>query len=129
MSEKYSWQKVLDELDICVRLLAVWVIMKGGKMCGRVVTRYSKTGGTTFVTLQLFGWAAKDGNGAGVFGHERMSGWGYDRTCMGIGEILNEHREKLKEDYGIELNGEYWEIANTWQKDFENAGYKVIRAI
>lgn len=129
MSEKYSFKRVLDELDICVRLLAVWVILKDGKMCGRVVTRYSKTGGTTFVTLQLFGWVEKDGNGTGVFGHERMSGWGYDRTGMGIAEILNEHREKLKEDYGIELNGEYWEIANTWQKDFENAGYKVIRAI
>ena len=47
MSEKYSFKRVLDELDICVRLLAVWVILKDGKMCGRVVTRYSKTGGTT----------------------------------------------------------------------------------
>ena len=129
MSEKYSFKRVLDELDICVRLLAVWVILKDGKMCGRVVTRYSKTGGTTFVTLQLFGWAAKDSNGTGVFGHERMSGWGYNRTEMGIAEILKENREKLKEQYGIELHGQDWEIQNRWEKDITATGYEVIRAI
>lgn len=124
-----NWTKILDELDTCAKLLAVWVILKGGKMAGRVVTRYSKTGGTTFVTLQFFGWAAKDANGAGIFGHERMSGWGYDRTGMGIAEILKENREKLKGDYGIELNGQDWEIQNRWQKDITAAGYDVIRAI
>ena len=127
--KSYNWTKVLDELDICTKLLAVWVILKGGKMAGRIVTRYSKTGSTTFVTLQLFGWAAKNANGTGIFGHERMSGWGYDRTGMGIAEILKENREKLKEDYGIELNGQDWEIQNRWEKDITAAGYDVIRAI
>ena len=129
MSEKYSWKKVIDEFVACEKLLAVWVILKDGKMCGRIAARYSKTGSTTFVALQLFDWATKDGNGAGVFGHERMSGWGYNRTYMGIAEILNTNREKLKEEYGIELKGEDWQIQNTWQKDFEAAGYKVISAI
>ena len=127
--KSYNWTKVLDELDICTKLLAVWVILKGGKMVGRIVTRYSKTGSTTFVTLELFGWAAKNANGTGIFGHERMSGWGYDRTGMGIAEILKENREKLKEDYGIELNGQDWEIQNRWEKDITAAGYDVIRAI
>ena len=127
--KSYNWIKVLDELDICTKLLAVWVILKGGKMAGRIVTRYSKTGSTTFVTLELFGWAAKKANGTGIFGHERMSGWGYDRTGMGIAEILKENREKLKEDYGIELNGQDWEIQNRWEKDITAAGYDVIRAI
>ena len=127
--KSYNWIKVLDELDICTKLLAVWVILKGGKMVGRIVTRYSKTGSTTFVTLELFGWAAKNANGTGIFGHERMSGWGYDRTGMGIAEILKENREKLKEDYGIELNGQDWEIQNRWEKDITAAGYDVIRAI
>ena len=127
--KSYNWTKVLDELDICTKLLAVWVILKGGKMAGRIVTRYSKTGSTTFVTLQLFGWAAKNANGTGIFGHERMSGWGYDRTGMGIAEILKENREKLKEDYGIELNGQDWGIQSRWEKDITAAGYDVIRAI
>ncbi len=125
----YNWKKVVDELDTCVKLLAVWIILKGDEMAGRIMTRYSKTGATTYVTFQMFGWVSNAGNGERLYGHERMTGWGYNRSTTGIGEILNEHREKLKEDYGIELKGEYWEIANTWQKDFENAGYKVIRAI
>lgn len=125
----YNWKKVVNELDTCVKLLAVWVILKGGKMAGRIVARYSKTGATTFVTLQLFGWAAKGGNGTGIFGHEHMTGYGYNKTGTGIGEILYANREKLKEDYGIEFNGQDWEIQNTWQKDFENAGYDVIQAI
>ncbi len=123
------WTKILDELDICTKLLAVWVILKGGKMAGRIVARYSKSGVTTFVTFQMSGWATNDGNGAGLSGHERMSGWGYNRTGMGIAEILKENREKLKEDYGIELNGQDWEIQNRWEKDLTAAGYDVIRAI
>lgn len=129
MSEKYSWKRVLDELETCVKLLAVWVILKDGKMCGRITARHSKSGGTTYVVLQLFGWVAKNDNLGVVFGHERMCGWGYNRTYMGIAEILNTNREKLKEEYGIELKGEDWQIQNTWQKDFEAAGYKVISAI
>ena len=129
MSEKYSWKRLLDELDICVKLLAVWVILKDGKMCGRITARYSKGGAATYVALQLFGWVAKNDNLGAVFGHERMCGWGYNRTNTGIAEILNANREKLKEEYGIELNGQDWEIQNRWEKDITAAGYDVIRVI
>lgn len=124
-----SWKYVFDELDKCTRLMSVQVIMKDGKMCGRVVSRYSKSGGTTFVTFQIFGGVAINGNGTGIMDTKAMSGWGYDRTSLGIGEILKENREELMDDYGIKLNGQDWEIQNRWQKDFENAGYDVISAI
>ena len=125
----YNWIKFLDEFDTCVKLIAVWVILKGGEVAGRVITRYSKTGATTYVIFQMFGWASTSGSAEKVYGYERMTGWGYNRSTTGIGEILDANRERLKEDYGIDLKGAYWEIANTWEKDFENAGYKVIRAI
>ena len=126
---KDNWTQVLNELDVCVKLLALWVILKGGKMVGRVVARYSKSGGTTFVTFQLFGIAASNDNGTGVYGHERMSGWGYDRTGMGIAEILVRNRERLKDEYGIEVKGQDWEIQSRWEKDITAGGYDVIRVI
>lgn len=125
--KEYNWKRVLDEIDTCVNLLAVWIILKDGEMCGRITARYSRSGSTTFVTFQMFGIVTV--NGESIFGHERMSGWGYNRTTVGIGEILNENREKLKEQCSIELNKTDWELQNTWQKDIEAAGYTVIRAI
>ena len=126
---KNKWTQVLDELDKCGKLMSVWAILKCGEFVGRVTARYSKSGGTTYVTFQMFGWASTSGSAEKVYGYERMTGWGYNRSTTGIGEILDANRERLKEDYGIDLKGAYWEIANTWEKDFENAGYKVIRAI
>ncbi len=125
--KEYNWKRLLDEIDTCVNLLAVWIILKDGEMCGRVTARYSRSGSTTFVTFQMFGIVTV--NGESIFGHERMSGWGYNRTTAGIGEILKENREKLKEQCGIELNGDDWQLQNTWQKDIEAGGYMVIRAI
>lgn len=124
---KSTWTQVTDELETCAKLLAVWIILKEGKMAGRLTARYSKTGATTFVTFQMFGWVS--GNGENVYGHARMTGYGYDRTRCGIGEILSENREKLKECYEIELDGQDWNIQNTWEKDIEKAGYNVVRAI
>lgn len=124
---KSTWAQVTDELEICTKLLAVWIILKEGKVAGRVTARYSKTGATTYVTFQMFGWVS--GNGENVYGHERMTGYGYNRTRCGIGDILSENREKLKECYGIELDAQGWNIQNTWEKDIEKAGYKVIQAI
>lgn len=122
-------QQVLDELDKCVNLIAVWVIMKGVEMVGRVTARYSQSGATTFVTFQMFVGATNDGNGSAVLGYERVTGWGYNRTTAGIGKILSANRERLKREYGIELDGPDWNIANTWEKDLASSGYKVIRAI
>lgn len=124
---KDIWTQLVDEIETCEKLLAILIILKGGKVAGRVTARYSKTGATTFVTFQMFGWASE--NGEKVYGHKRMTGWGYNRTETGIGYILAENREKLKNDYGIELAPQDWDIQNTWQKDIEAAGYKVIQAI
>lgn len=126
---KSVWVRVMDELETCVSIMAVWVILKGEEPAGRVIARYSKGGSTTFVTFQLFGWATLDGNGDKVFGHKRMTGYGYDRTRAGLGEILSENRERLKSDYGIELDVQDWNIQNTWQESIKAAGFNIIQAI
>lgn len=119
--------QVLEELDVCAKLLAVWLILKGGHMAGRITARYAKSGGATYVTLQLLGWSCKDG--MPIYGHERMSGWGYNRTETGISEILTQNRERLKEECGIELTGHDWELQGNWEREMTAAGYEVIRVI
>lgn len=121
-------EQVLDEMDKCVKLLVVWVILKGNEIVGRITSRPSSTRSTSYVTVQLYSWATEK-NAEPLYGYERMTGWGYNRTETGIGYILAENREKLKNDYGIELAPQDWDIQNTWQKDIEAAGYKVIQAI
>lgn len=125
-----SNQKIHSELEMCEKLLAVWVILKCEEVCGRIIARYSRSGGTTFVTFILYSKASFGGNGEPIFGYERMTGYGYNRTGAGIGEILDKNREKLKADYGIELSiQQAWEIQNTWRKDIEAAGYNVNPSI
>ena len=121
-------EQVLDEMDKCVKLLVVWVILKGNEIVGRITSRPSSTRSTSYVTVQLYSWATEK-NAEPLYGYERMTGWGYNRTETGIGYILAENREKFKNDYGIELAPQDWDIQNTWQKDIEAAGYKVIQAI
>lgn len=121
-------EQVLDEMDKCVKLLVVWVILKGNEIVGRITSRPSSTRSMSYVTVQLYSWATEK-NAEPLYGYERMTGWGYNRTETGIGYILAENREKLKNDYGIELAPQDWDIQNTWQKDIEVAGYKVIQAI
>ena len=125
---KNKWTQVLDELDKCGKLMSVWAILKCGEFVGRVTARYSKSGGTTYVTFQMFGWVVQDGLPV-LCGYERVSGWGFNRTATGITEILTQNRERLKEEYGIELKGQDCEIQGRWKKDVEAAGYKVVRVI
>ena len=124
-----KWTQVLDELDECGKLMALWVIVKDDKMAGRITARYSKSGGTVYVTFQLFGWVIEGGKGIGVYGHERMTGCGYNRTETGIAEILGQNRERLKEEYGIELTDTGGVLSDEWRKDFKAGGYEVIRVL
>ena len=120
--------QVLDEVGKCAQLMALWVILKGGQMCGRVTARYSRSGGTTYVTFQMFGWVVQDGLPV-LCGYERVSGWGFNRTATGIAEILGENRERLKEEYGIELTDTGGVLSDEWRKDFKAGGYEVIRVL
>lgn len=127
MSEKKSEQaKVMEEIEKCYQLIGVWIVMKGEIMCGRITARYSKSRASVIVALHLFGAASK---GEALFGYQRMTGWGYDRTATGIAEILKENAERLKTDFGIELSLPEWNVLNSWEKDINNSGYKVIRVI
>ena len=119
--------QVLDELNTLENMLAVWIIMKGSEFCGRILARYSKSGCTTFVTLQLF--EKSKWNSTAIYGHERLTGWGYNRTGTGIAQILTDNREKLEANFGIELSGKTWEVMNDWRKDMEKAGYTLIQAV
>ena len=126
---KNKWTQVLDELDKCGKLMSVWAILKCGEFVGRVTARYSKSGGTTYVTFQMFICASSSGSVQGVYGHERMSGWGYNRTEMGIAEILTQNCGHLKGEYGIELTDTGGVLSDEWQKDFKAGGYDVIRVL
>ena len=58
-----------------------------------------------------------------------MTGWGYDRTNAGIGYVLLELRDKLKEAYGITFECQDWEMLGRWQRELERNGYEVVRAV
>ena len=124
-----KWTQVRAEVDKCANVMAVWAILKDGEFAGRITARYSRNGGTTYVTFQMFSCASSIVSVQGVYGYERMSGWGFNRTEMGIAEILTQNRGHLKGEYGIELTGQDWEIQGRWEKDIEAAGYKVVRVI
>ena len=118
-------EHVFNEEDKCVKLLAVWLIRRNGELMGRITSRPSSAGGTSYVTVHFYHWM----NAGPLYGYEKMTGWGYNRTDAGIGSIFWENRERLKGEYGIELPDSVGDIENRWQKSLETAGYNVIQAI
>lgn len=126
--EENMLAKTWKELDIIYNLVAVWVVLKGSEMVGRITARYSRTGGTVFVTFHLFAGASKNEN---VYVNEmrRMQGWGYAKTDTGIADIMIENRDKLKEHFGIEMSDKESDVLNHWKDYIESGRFKVIRAV
>ncbi len=120
-------KKVTKEMDMISGFVAVWIILKGCEMAGRITVRYAKTGGTVFVTFHMFPNAEKYTEP--VYGMKRMTGWGYNKTGTGIAEIMIENRERLKQDYGIEMSDKVSDLLNHWERYLESGGFRVLRAV
>ena len=129
-----KFNMVIDELERCGKLMAVWVILKGGQLCGKIVARPSSSRRSTRITLEFYPLASKSRRGLSeskriAASHVVHDVWGYDRVKTGLAEVLEENRDRLKADFGIELSSSGWNIMNTWEQDMKSGGYDVIRAI
>lgn len=124
---KISYDKAVNEFDALSQFLSVWVILKAGQICGEITARHSKSHLTTRVALLLFGKASHDGSH--ISGFERLTGWGFDKSAMGIANILLANRDKLKSAFGIQLSEPEWNVINTWERDFKAAGFDVERIL
>ena len=112
------------EFEIAERLVSVWLINKDGQKRGKITARYTKK-----ATIIAFIMYATNDYGLPIEGYEVMTGWGYDRTNAGIGYVIRELRDKLKEAYGITFECLDWEMLGRWQHEPERNGYEVVRAI
>lgn len=123
------WIETVDEFDRAAALVSVWLILKDNKVAGRITARARRSTKTYPAVHVAFIFYGAFTEGLPIYGHEKVTGLGFDLTNTAISDILNECREKLKEHCNIALNSVEWNVMNTWQKDFENAGYSVIRAL
>ena len=123
-----QWPKTIGELEKVERLVSVWLIMKDGIIKGRITARWTKTRTYPAVHLAFIMYVTED-YVSPIFDCEKVRGWGFDMAGFGIANILNECRETLKENYNIELSAVGENVANTWKRDFENAGFTILQAI
>lgn len=124
---KISDDKAVNEFDTLSQILSVWVILKAGEICGKITARHSKSHLTARVALMLYGKASNDGSH--ISGFERLTGWGFDKSAMGIANILTANRDKLKSAFGIQLSDPDWNIINTWERDFKASGFDMARVL
>ncbi len=125
---KTVWDKMLDEFDKVAASLWVYILMKDGRLAGRITAR--KTKSAVNVALVIYGLAGNKTNTREISGFARMTGGGYDRVNSGIAEILTENKERLYEDYDVSFSSTAdWDIMNTWEKDFTRAGFHIVHAI
>ena len=121
-----SVKKIFDEFGKAEGLLSVWVLIKDGDIAGRILARRTAKG-VVHVSLIFYGKCT--GNGEPIYGYQRMTGYGYDKTNSGIADILAENRQKLFEAFNLTLAASEWNIMNTWERDLENCGFQVIQAL
>ena len=125
---KSIWDKTLEELDKIAEALWIFVLLKDGKLAGRITAR--RTQSAVNVAVTIYSSASNKTNGAPVYGFVRMTGGGYDRVNSGIAEIFAGNKERLRDDYGVNFSATAdWDIMNTWQKDFNSAGFSVVQVI
>ena len=112
------------EFEIVERKVAVWLINKDGQKRGKITARYTKK--ATIIAFILY---ATNDYILPIEGYEVMTGWGYDRTNAGIGYVLWELRDKLREAYGITFECLDWQMLGRWQYELERNGYEVVRVL
>ena len=116
--------KTSREFEIVERRVSAWLICKDGKQRGKITARHTKK-----ATIIAFLFYATNEYGFHIEGYEVMTGWGYDRTNAGIGHILWELKDTLKEAYGITFNCLDWDMLNRWERELKRNGYDVVRVL
>lgn len=122
MSRKTQDKAVLDEFAKVDCKVVVWLLVKDGKIAGKITAR---EGGrdTSHVAFVLF----NDGLKPAVYGYRRMTGAGYPRISSGIADILRANRKELQE-HGVFIR-DHWDLMNTWEKDLQDSGFLVLSTI
>ena len=116
--------KTSKEFEIVERKVSAWLINKDGQQRGKITARHTKK--ATIVAVMFY---ATNEYGLPIEGCEVMTGWGYDRTNAGIGHILWEMKDTLKDAYGITFNCQDWDMMNRWGRELERNGYEVVRVL
>ena len=122
---------MLTEELTCAALLMVWVILKDGKLRGRITSRRPSPSVSSCVVFKMFTECAdseKDNElyEEFVYGYEHSAGFRHASTENGITEILMRNRNELKVYFGIEIPERADLSEGRWEKYFRRAGYDVI---
>ena len=125
MHKNNTGYKALDEILNISDSLSVFVILRDGQIKGRITSRYMKSGS---VHVAFFMYSNNKQNIA-VSGYRRMDGYGYDKLGTALADIFADNKQVLHDVHGISFGSPDWNIMNTWQKDFEAAGFQVIQAL
>ena len=122
MSKKTQDKAVLDEFAKVDCKVVVWLLVKDGKIAGKITAREGRRD-TSHIAFVLF----SDGLKPAVYGYRRMTGAGYPRVSSGIAEILRANIKELRE-HNMFLN-DNWDLMNTWKKDIQDSGFLVLSTI
>ena len=121
-----SNEAVRAELETCQRIYALWLIMIGNGVHGRVLVRCEPNECASYITFQLGLTREKQ-----VECVERVQG--YHMGCVGkaMAKILTENRERLARDCAIVLPdyADEEELCRDWDYYLEKSVFKVVRAI
>lgn len=119
-------ENVLAELVNCQRIYALWLIMIGSGVFGRVLARAVPEECATYVTFQIGLTHEKQ-----IECVEKVQG--YHNGCVGkaMAKILTENRERLARDCAVVLPdyADEEELCKGWDYYLEKSVFKVVRAI
>jgi len=120
-------ENVRSELENCQRIYALWLLMIGSGVFGRVLARAEPEECATYVTFQI-GLAHEKQ----IECVERVQGYHRGSIGKGIAKILlDKHKELAQKcaivipDYALDEE----ELSEHWAYYLERSAYKVVRAI
>ena len=125
---KDEWEQMMEEHGKCRNQLALWVILRDGRIWGRITSRHPSQGKTTCVTLEMYPTACTPSRS--VSGYESKHGciWS-EGTNAGMAEILMRKREELKAYYGMELPDSRETLRDYWEMFVGFGKYEVVRVM
>ncbi|MBQ6971766.1 MAG: hypothetical protein IJP86_05340 [Synergistaceae bacterium] len=122
---KTERERLTEERDKCGQMMAVWAILKGGDVVGRITARYLR-GGAVNVMFVMYGTTRRDRE---IRGFARRTCGYSDRVKEAIREILMKLTDDLHVYYGTEEVSLAFDWINHWEDYFEYSGYKVARVL
>ena len=123
---KKETSKVFKQIEKAQKVLSVFIILKDGNICGKMVIRNNPKAETTHVAFIIYPFTTHGKDE--IAAYERVTGWGFNRQDTGIDDVLRKTQEQLKNELGVELTGNVM-LIDHWIQDFARAGFQVIEAI